>query len=64
MELYRQCKRPFCGGQIEWAVDIETGLEGTCMGCGRPAFRRKVDRTNPGDAELIENSLLRESRKR
>jgi hypothetical protein len=64
MELYRQCRRPICGGQIEWSVDIETGLEGTCLQCGRPAFRRKVDRTPPDVAELVENSLLRENRKR
>lgn len=59
MELYRQCKRKFCRGQIEWSVDNETGLEGTCMGCARPAFRRKVDRSDPGAAEQIENSLIR-----
>lgn len=59
MELYRQCKRPCCGGQIEWSIDRLTGLEGTCMGCGRPAFRRKVDRTPPLVAELIESSLNR-----
>ena len=64
MEIYRQCKRPFCKGQIEWKVDTETGLEGTCLGCGRPAFRRKVDRTPPGEAELVEQSLVWVGRRR
>jgi hypothetical protein len=64
MELFRECKREFCKGTVQWSVDTETGLEGTCLGCGRPAFRRKVDRTDPGAAELIENSLIWIGRKR
>jgi len=64
MELYRNCRRPYCKGTIDWTVDTLTGLEGTCTSCARPAFRRKVDRTRPEVAEAVEQSLVWEGRKR
>jgi hypothetical protein len=58
-ELVRDCPRPFCKGRFEYGEE-EGHLQGTCIACGRPAFKLKLDRTPPDVAEYIEISLVRE----
>lgn len=63
MALTRNCPRAYCKGRFEYRE--ENGhLQGTCIACGRPAFKLRVDRTPVRIAEEIEASLVWTERKR